>query len=38
MIYEYGEPWCKDTDRGKLKNLVKNLPQHHLAHHKSHMD
>jgi hypothetical protein len=25
MIYEYGEPWWNDTDRGKQKNSEKNL-------------
>jgi hypothetical protein len=35
MIYEYGERWWKDTDRGKRKNSVKTLSQFHFVHHKS---
>jgi hypothetical protein len=38
ITYEYGEQWQKDTDRGKPKNLEKNLSQCHYAHHKSHME
>jgi hypothetical protein len=38
MIYEYEEPWWHDTDRGKLKNLEKNLSQCHFVYHNSHMD
>jgi hypothetical protein len=38
MIYEYGELWWIDIDRGKLKNLEKILSQCHFVHHKSHMD
>jgi hypothetical protein len=38
MIYEYGEPWLNNTDRGKVKNSKKNLSQCHFVHHKSHMD
>jgi hypothetical protein len=35
MIFDYGEPWWSDADRGKLKNLEKNLSQCDFAHHKS---
>jgi hypothetical protein len=27
VIYEYGEPWWNDIDRGKPKNIEKNLLQ-----------
>jgi hypothetical protein len=37
-IYEYGVRRWNDTDRGKLKNLEKNLSQCHFVHNKSHMD
>jgi hypothetical protein len=36
VIYEYGDPWWNDTDRGKLINSVKNLSQCHFVHRKSH--
>jgi hypothetical protein len=32
------EQQWNDTDRGKPKDLEKNLSQCHLVHHKSHMD
>jgi hypothetical protein len=38
MIYEYGEPWWNDTNRRKLNNLEKNLPQCHYVNHESHMN
>jgi hypothetical protein len=38
MIYEYEERWWVDTDRGKPKNLEKDLSQYYFVHHKSHMD
>jgi hypothetical protein len=38
MIYEYGEPWWNDIDRGKLKNSEKSLCQCHFVHHKSNVD
>jgi hypothetical protein len=38
MIYEYREPWWNDIDRGKSKNLKKNLSQCHFVHQKSHME
>jgi hypothetical protein len=38
VIYEHGEPWWNDTERGKSKNSEKNLFQCHFVHHKSHMD
>jgi hypothetical protein len=34
MIYEHGEPWWNDIDRGKLKNFEKNLSQCHFIHHR----
>jgi hypothetical protein len=37
MIYEYGEPWWKDSDRGKPNNSEKNLPERLFVLHKSHM-
>jgi hypothetical protein len=37
-IYEYEEPWWNDVDKGKLKNLVKNLSQYHFIHHEFHME
>jgi hypothetical protein len=37
VIYVYGEPWWNDTDRGKLKNLDKNMSQYHFVHQNSHM-
>jgi hypothetical protein len=36
--YEYEEPWWNDTDRGKPKNLEKDLSQCHFVQHKSRMD
>jgi hypothetical protein len=33
MIYGYGEPQCNDIDRGKLKNIEKNLSQCLFVHH-----
>jgi hypothetical protein len=38
MVYGYGKPWWKHTDRGKQKNWKKDLSQCHFVHHKSHMD
>jgi hypothetical protein len=38
MICEYGEPQWNDTDRGKPKNLEKNLSQCDSIPNKSHMD
>jgi hypothetical protein len=38
VIYEHGEPWWNDIDRGKPKNSKKKLSQCHFVHHKSHMD
>jgi hypothetical protein len=38
LLHEHGEPLWNDTNRGKQKNLEKNLSQYHLVHHKSHMD
>jgi hypothetical protein len=38
MIYEYAVLVEDDTDRGKPKNLVKNLSQCHFVHHKFHMN
>jgi hypothetical protein len=32
------EHWWNDTDKGKPKNLEKNLSQFHFANRKSHMD
>jgi hypothetical protein len=37
-MYEYGEPWWNDVDRGKLKNYETNFPQCLFVRHKSHMD
>jgi hypothetical protein len=37
MIYEYGERWWDDIDRGKQKNSEKNMSQFHFVHHKFHM-
>jgi hypothetical protein len=37
IIYEHGEPQWNDTDREKLKNLEKNLPQCYFFHDKPHM-
>jgi hypothetical protein len=32
-MYEYGEPWWNDIDRGNLKNLEKTLLHFHLKIH-----
>jgi hypothetical protein len=34
MICEWGEPQWNDIDRGKLKNLKKNVSQCHFVHKK----
>jgi hypothetical protein len=36
-IYEYGETWWNDIDRGKPKNSERNLFQCHFFHHESDM-
>jgi hypothetical protein len=33
MIYEYGEPWWNNIDRGRPKNSEKNLSECHFVHH-----
>jgi hypothetical protein len=38
MIHESGGPWWNDIDRGKQKNLGKNLSRCHFGYFKSHMD
>jgi hypothetical protein len=38
IIYESGEPWWNDIDKGKLNNSETNLFQCHFVHHKAHMD
>jgi hypothetical protein len=38
VIQEYGEPRWNDINRGKLKNLDKNLSHCHFVHHRYHMD
>jgi hypothetical protein len=37
-MYEYGEPWWNDIDRGKPNNSEKNMSQFHFVYHKTHMD
>jgi hypothetical protein len=37
VIYEHGERWWTDIDRGKPKNFEKKLSQYDCVHHKSHM-
>jgi hypothetical protein len=37
-IYESGKPWWNDIDRGKPKNLEKNLSQWHFIHPKFQME
>jgi hypothetical protein len=37
VMYENGEPWWNDIDRGKSKNSERNLSQCHSVHHKSHI-
>jgi hypothetical protein len=39
IFLNFGEKWSprwNDIDRGKPKNLDKNLSQYHFVHHKSH--
>jgi hypothetical protein len=38
VIYEYGEPWWNDTDRGKPKNSEKTCPSATLSTTYPHMD
>jgi hypothetical protein len=34
VTYGHGKPWWNDTNRGKQKNLEKNMLQCHFCHHK----
>jgi hypothetical protein len=38
MIYEHGEPWWNDIDRGKPKNSGKKPAQCHFVYHKCHKE
>jgi hypothetical protein len=36
LFLNFHSPWWNDIDRGKPKDLVKNLSKSHFVHHKSH--
>jgi hypothetical protein len=36
VIYEHGEPWWNDTDKGQQKNTEKNLSKCHFFHQTFH--
>jgi hypothetical protein len=38
MIYQCGEPWWNDNDKGKPMNSERNLSHCHFGHHKSHVE
>jgi hypothetical protein len=38
VIYEYGEPQWNDIERGKMKNVEKNLSKCHFVNHIARMD